>query len=326
MAKPRVFIPHRIAEKALALLQEHCELDYRDVEERLDEEEFLAGLQHADGLMIYSRHKITPDVLDKALRLRIISNIAVGYDNLDVNELTARRIMATNTPDVLTETTADLTFALLMAAARRVAEADRFVKAGEWKEWLPSLMLGKDVHDAVIGIVGMGRIGEAVARRSKGFGMRILYHNRRPKPEVEQSLGAAYVPLDELLRESDYVVVMTPLSPETAGFIGERELGLMKRDAILINTSRGKVVDEQALIRALAEQKIAGAGLDVFSVEPVQTDNPLLSMNNVVTLPHIGSATRETREKMAVKAARNMIAGLIGEKPENLLNPTLFAE
>jgi len=324
MEKPRVFIPHRIAEKALELLGQHCVLDYRDVEEKLDEEEFLEGLQHADGLLVYSRHKITPDVLDKAPRLRVVSNIAVGYDNLDVNELTARRIMATNTPDVLTETTADLTFALLMATARRIAEADHFVKAGEWQEWLPSLMLGKDVHGAVIGIVGMGRIGEAVARRAKGFGMRILYHNRRPKPEVEQSLGAAYVSLDELLRESDYVVVMTPLSPETAGFIGERELGLMKRDAILINTSRGKVVDEQALIRALAEQKIAGAGLDVFTIEPVEPNNPLLSMRNVVTLPHIGSATRETREKMALKAAHNMITGLAGEKPGNLLNPALF--
>ncbi|MFY0542612.1 2-hydroxyacid dehydrogenase [Brevibacillus sp. H7] len=325
MTKPRVFIPHRISEKALSLLAEHCELDYRDVEEMLDEEAFFAGLQEACGLMVYSRHKITPDVLDRAPRLRIVSNVAVGYDNLDLRELTARGIMATNTPDVLTETTADLTFALLMATARRIAEADRFVKAGEWNEWLPSLMLGKDVHGAVIGIIGMGRIGEAVARRAKGFGMRILYHNRTRKTEAEQSLDAAYVSLDDLLRRSDYVVVMTPLTPETVGFIGKRELGLMKQDAILINTSRGKVVDEQALIDALMEQRIGGAGLDVFATEPVQKGNPLLSMKNVVTLPHIGSATRETREKMALKAARNMIAGLAGEKPENLLNPAVFS-
>lgn len=325
VTKPRIFIPHRIAESALALLGERCTLDYRDIEEKLDDAAFFAGLELADGLMIYSRHKISADVLDRAPRLRIVSNIAVGYDNLDLNELTARGIMATNTPDVLTETTADLTFALMMAAARRIPEADRYVKDGRWNEWLPSLMLGKDVHGAVIGIVGMGRIGEAVARRAKGFGMRILYHNRTRKEEAERSLGAEYAGLDDLLRRSDYVVVMTPLTPETTGLIGERELAFMKPDAILINTSRGRVVDEQALIHALSERRIAGAGLDVYAVEPVSRDNPLLSMPNVVTLPHIGSATRETRENMALKAARNMLAGLFGERPENLLNPSVFS-
>jgi D-3-phosphoglycerate dehydrogenase len=324
MSKPLVFIPHRIAESALSLLREHCDLDYRDQEEMLDDASFLAGLEKADGLLIYSRHKIDAAVLNRAPRLRIVSNIAVGYDNLDVNELTARGIMATNTPDVLTETTADLTFALLMAAARRIPEADHFVKSGRWNTWLPSLMLGKDVYGAVIGIVGMGRIGEAVARRAKGFDMRILYHNRSRKPEAERALGAEYCSLDDLLRRSDFVVVLTPLTAETAGLISERELALMKPDAILVNASRGPVVDEQALIRALAERRIAGAALDVFEREPTPKDNPLLSFPHVVTTPHIGSATRETREKMALKAARNMLAGLFGEKPENLLNPSVY--
>ncbi|WP_425623194.1 2-hydroxyacid dehydrogenase [Brevibacillus borstelensis] len=322
MTKPLVFVPHRIAESALALLRERCEVDYRDIEEKLDDASFAAGLQRADGLMIYSRHKINASVLEKAPRLRVVSNIAVGYDNLDLPALTARGILATNTPDVLTETTADLTFALLMAAARRVPEADRFVKNGQWNEWLPSLMLGKDVHGATIGIVGMGRIGEAVARRAKGFDMNILYFNRSRKPEAEKALGVQFTSLDDLLSRSDYVVVMTPLTPETEGLIGERELALMKSDAILINTSRGRVVDEQALIRSLTERRIGGAGLDVFQMEPTPKDNPLLSLPHVVTLPHIGSATRETREKMALKAARNMLAGLFGERPENLLNPS----
>ncbi|CAM5795939.1 MULTISPECIES: 2-hydroxyacid dehydrogenase [Brevibacillus] len=322
MTKPLVFVPHRIAESALALLRERCEVDYRDIEEKLDDASFAAGLQRADGLMIYSRHKINASVLEKAPRLRVVSNIAVGYDNLDLPALTARGILATNTPDVLTETTADLTFALLMAAARRVPEADRFVKNGQWNEWLPSLMLGKDVHGATIGIVGMGRIGEAVARRAKGFDMNILYFNRSRKPEAEKALGVQFTSLDDLLSRSDYVVVMTPLTPETEGLIGERELALMKSDAILINTSRGRVVDEQALIRSLTERRIGGAGLDVFQMEPTPKDNPLLSLPHVVTLPHIGSATRETREKMALKAARNMLAGLFGKRPENLLNPS----
>ncbi|MED1744349.1 D-glycerate dehydrogenase [Brevibacillus borstelensis] len=322
MTKPLVFVPHRIAESALALLRERCEVDYRDIEEKLDDASFAAGLQRADGLMIYSGHKINASVLEKAPRLRVVSNIAVGYDNLDLPALTARGILATNTPDVLTETTADLTFALLMATARRVPEADRFVKNGQWNEWLPSLMLGKDVHGATIGIVGMGRIGEAVARRAKGFDMNILYCNRTRKPEAEKALGVQFTSLDDLLSRSDYVVVMTPLTPETEGLIGERELSLMKSDAILINTSRGRVVDEQALIRSLTERRIGGAGLDVFQMEPTPKDNPLLSLPHVVTLPHIGSATRETREKMALKAARNMLAGLFGERPENLLNPS----
>lgn len=322
MTKPLVFVPHRIAESALALLRERCEVDYRDIEEKLDDASFAAGLQRADGLMIYSGHKINASVLEKAPRLRVVSNIAVGYDNLDLPALTAHGILATNTPDVLTETTADLTFALLMATARRVPEADRFVKNGQWNEWLPSLMLGKDVHGATIGIVGMGRIGEAVARRAKGFDMNILYCNRTRKPEAEKALGVQFTSLDDLLSRSDYVVVMTPLTPETEGLIGERELSLMKSDAILINTSRGRVVDEQALIRSLTERRIGGAGLDVFQMEPTPKDNPLLSLPHVVTLPHIGSATRETREKMALKAARNMLAGLFGERPENLLNPS----
>ncbi|MEW9669877.1 2-hydroxyacid dehydrogenase [Ammoniphilus sp. 3BR4] len=325
MSKPIVFVPNRVPEKVIRYLEEYCEVDYRDVEEMLPEQEFIEGLQRADGLMIYSRQKIRSSILDHAAGLKVVSNIAVGYDNLDLQELTKRGIMATNTPEVLTETTADLTFSILMAAARRVTEADQFVKKGQWEGWLPSLMLGKDVYGATIGIIGMGRIGEAVARRAKGFDMNILYYNRSRKPEAEAKLGAAYASLDELLQRSDYVVVLVPLGPESNRLIGERELGFMKNDAILVNASRGATVDEQALIRALQEGRIAGAALDVFEKEPVDKNNPLLTMPNVVTLPHIGSATSETRLKMAMKAAENMVAGLSGKKPVNLVNPEVVA-
>ncbi|HEU4963370.1 MAG TPA: D-glycerate dehydrogenase [Bacilli bacterium] len=326
MAKQRILIPHRIFGDALALLQEQFDVDYRDTEEFMPQEEFLAALRDVDGLMVYSRHKINADVLAHAPQLKVVSNIAVGYDNLDLAALTARGILATNTPDVLTETTADLTFGLLMAAGRRLAEADRFVKQGQWEGWFPSLMLGKDIHGATMGIIGLGRIGQAVARRGAGFGMNILYHNRSRRPELEQELGVQYASLDELLEQSDYVVVLVPLSAESRHVIGERELGMMKRDALLINAARGAVIDEQALIHALQEGRIAGAGLDVFEQEPVAKDNPLLKMSNVVTLPHIGSASLATRSKMATKAAQNMIAGLTGRKPENLVNPDAWRD
>lgn len=319
MSKPVVFIPNRIPIDVVHFLETHCDVDYRDVEEMLSEEDFYAGLARADGLMIYLRQKINHAVLEHAPLLKVISNISVGYDNLDMAELAKREILATNTPDVLTETTADLTFALLMAAARRITEADHLVKSGQWTGWMPSLMLGKDVYGATVGIVGMGRIGEAVVRRAKGFGMNVLYYNRTRKPEVEEMMGVTYEAWDDLFQKSDYVVILVPLTPESVKIVGERELRMMKQDAILINASRGAVVDELALIRALQERTIAGAGLDVFDKEPIDKNHPFVSMANVVTLPHIGSATRETRMKMAMKAAKNMVAGLHGEVPENLI-------
>ncbi|MGG1551892.1 2-hydroxyacid dehydrogenase [Paenibacillus ferrarius] len=325
MGKPIVFIPSRIpnAERVIRYLSEYADVDYRDVEEMLGDEQFYQGLERADGLMAYSRNKIREAQLERAPKLRAVCNIAVGYDNLDLDALTARGVAATNTPDVLSETTADLAFALLLSAARRIPEADHYVKSGQWHGWLPSLMLGKDVFGATLGIVGLGRIGQAIARRAAGFQMKVLYNNRTRISHEEQQ-GLEYASLDTLLQRSDYVLLQAPLTPETSGMIGARELGLMKKDAILINTARGGVVDERALIEALQEKRIAGAGLDVFEQEPLPQGHPFLSMPQVVAVPHIGSATVQTRSAMAMKAATNMAAVLRGEQPENLLNPEVW--
>jgi len=252
-------------------------------------------------------------LLDRAPRLKVISQMAVGYDNIDVAACSARGIKVGNTPGVLTETTADLAFALLMATARRIPEGDRAVRSGQWRTWSPLYMAGQDVHHATLGIVGMGRIGYEMARRATGFQMRILYTDQRPNPAAEKDFGAKRVELTELLRESDFVSLHTPLLPETTRLIGAKELRLMKPTAILINTSRGPVVDQAALYEALRDGVIAAAGLDVFEVEPVPLDEPLLKLENVVVLPHIGSASIATRTKMAVIAADNLIAGLKGE-------------
>ncbi|MCF8565849.1 D-glycerate dehydrogenase [Alicyclobacillus tolerans] len=321
MGRPRVFVPNSIPRQVVDFLMQQCNLDYLDTEDVISREVLYEHLPEAEGLICYSRIKIDRELLDHAPRLRVVSNIAVGYDNFDLHTMNERKILGTNTPEVLTETTADLAFALLMAAARRIPEADRHVKEGRWKGWYPSLMVGKDVWGSTLGIVGMGRIGEAVARRARGFDMQVLYHNRRPNPDANAKLGAKYVGLDELMRASDYVLVLTPLTPETTQLIGAKELSLMKPDAFFINAARGKVVDEAALVEVLTSGKIAGAGLDVYEQEPVSLDNPLLHMDNVVTLPHIGSATGVTRLKMAQKAADNLVAALSGQVPENLVNP-----
>jgi glyoxylate reductase len=247
--------------------------------------------------------------------------MAVGYDNVDVPAATARGVPVTNTPGVLTETTADLAWALLMSAARRVVESDRFTREGRWKTWSPMLLLGQDVHHATLGIVGLGRIGAEVAKRGRGFDMRLLYASRTRKPELERQLGLEHVPLDDLLRQSDFVSLHTPLTEETRGLIGEHALALMKPTAILINTARGPIVDQRALTEALIARRIGGAALDVFEEEPIPVEDPLLSLKNVVVLPHIGSATTATRGKMARIAAENLLAALAGTRPPNLINP-----
>lgn len=250
--------------------------------------------------------------------------MAVGYNNIDVSAATRKGIMVTNTPDVLTETTADLTFALLMATARRLLEASDYLRRGEWKTWSPMLLTGQDVHGATLGIIGMGRIGEAVAKRAKGFDMRVLYHNRNRKPEVEEKLGVTYADLPTLLKESDFVCILTPYTSETHHLIGKGELAIMKKTAVLINTSRGGVVDENALYEALTTGTILAAGLDVFEQEPVPLNHPLLSLPNVVALPHIGSASVQTRTRMAELAAQNLLQALAGELPENLVNTEIY--
>jgi glyoxylate/hydroxypyruvate/2-ketogluconate reductase len=276
-------------------------------------------LKNAQGIL-GAGLKVDKELLDQAPHLKIISNISVGYDNLDLTSLTERGIIATNTPDVLNDTVADTIIGLILSTARRIPELDQWVKTGQWESGLEEKCFGVDVHHKVLGIIGMGGIGSAVAKRAHfGFDMEILYHNRSRNENAEEKYGATYCSMEELLRKSDFVCLMTPLTPETVNLIGIREFELMKESAIFINASRGKTVDEEALIQALQKGQIYGAGLDVFVQEPVKKDNPLTTMNNVVTLPHIGSATYETRFKMAMTAANNLVAGLQGEIPLNLI-------
>ncbi|UFJ41413.1 D-glycerate dehydrogenase [Brevibacillus humidisoli] len=325
MSKPKLVVTRELPEEAMHLLKEEADLYVWESEsESIPRSVLLQEVQQATGIVTNVADSIDREVLDAAPHLRVVSTMAVGFDNIDVNTATQRGIAIGHTPGILTETTADLTFALLMATARRVVDGDRFVRNGEWKSWGPMLLTGQDIYGATIGIIGMGRIGEAVARRAAGFAMKLLYHNRSRRPEVEQKLGAEYRSLDELLAESDYVVLMAPGSPDTYRMIGAREISLMKRSAVFINTSRGTNVDEQALYQALKEKRIWAAGLDVFEQEPIRTDHPLLSLDNVVVLPHIGSASIATRTRMAVIAAKNALAGIRGERLLHTVNPEVY--
>ncbi|MCM3623217.1 D-glycerate dehydrogenase [Brevibacillus borstelensis] len=315
MKKPIVFVTRQVANEAIAYVKEIATVDVWEEDRPCPREILLEKAERADGLLAMLTDRVDEELLSRAKRLKVVANMAVGYDNIDVTAAKKRGIQVTNTPDVLTEATADLTFALLMAAARRITEANRFLLAGQWTSWSPTLLAGQNVFNATLGIVGMGRIGEAVARRAKGFGMSILYCNRHRKPEAEQAVGAQYRELDDLLKQADYVVMLTPLALDTAKMIGEREFSLMKPTSVFVNVSRGGTVDEEALYKALAEKKIWAAGLDVFQKEPVPLDHPLLTLPNVVALPHIGSATYQTRMEMAKLAAVNIRAVLEGKEP-----------
>ncbi|MEH7304450.1 2-hydroxyacid dehydrogenase [Neobacillus drentensis] len=274
----------------------------------------LKELEEVDGLICLLTEKIDEEVLNKAKQLKVISNIAVGYNNIDIQAATERGIVVTNTPGVLTETTADLTFALLMAAARRVVEGSDYLRSGEWGAWSLMQMTGQDIYGATLGIIGLGRIGEALVKRAQGFDMNVLYHNRTRKREKEEKLGIHYREIKDLLQQSDFVCLLLPYSAEVHHLIGKEELALMKRNAILINTARGGIVDEEALYHSLKNGEIWGAGLDVFEQEPVSINHPLLTLPNVVTLPHIGSASLKTRMKMAHLAADNMLRVLTGRE------------
>ena len=268
--------------------------------------------------------RVTEKLLEQAPRLRVIANVGVGYDNIDVAACTRRHILVTNTPDVLTETTADLAFALLMAVARRLVECDRFVREGRWRYWQWGYFCGADLFCKTLGVYGLGRIGKAVARRARGFSMRLLYCDIvRPSPALEQELGAQFVDRETLLREADFLTLHVPLTPETHHLIGARELAMLKPTAFLINTARGQVVDEPALVEALQSKQIAGAGLDVFEQEP-RIHPALLGLPNVVLTPHVGSATSQTRLAMAMLAAENLLAALEGRRPPTPVNPEIF--
>jgi len=286
-------------------------------------EQFNDALPHTHG-MIGAGRKLGREQLESAKQLEVVSSISVGYDNYDVSYLSERGIMLTNTPDVLTESTADLGFSLIMSSARRVAELDAYTKAGNWKRSIEAPHFGTDVYGKTLGIVGMGNIGAAVARRGRlGFNMPIIYSGNSRKTAVEQELGAQFRTLDQLLAEADFVCLVVPLSEKTKHLISTRELGLMKKSAILVNIARGPIVDEPALIQALQNGTIRGAGLDVYEKEPM-AESPLFQLSNAVTLPHIGSATHETRQAMADRAYANLRAALLGEKPQDLVNQQVW--
>ncbi|HET9403922.1 MAG TPA: D-glycerate dehydrogenase [Burkholderiales bacterium] len=319
--KPKILVTREVFDETLAFLAMHCEVESNQQDAALAPDALARKLADRDGVMCALTDRIDAQLLERCARLKAVANIAVGYNNIDIAACTARGVMATNTPGVLDDSTADLAWALMLGAARRLTELERRVRGGEWKGWRLKQWLGVDVHHATLGIFGMGRIGQAIARRAAGFEMQVLYHNRnRVAPEIEKRLNARHVTKDELLKQSDFVVLQVPYSPETHHLIGAPELELMKPSAVLVNSTRGGVVDDAALVAALGNGTIRAAGLDVFENEPGL--NPgFLALDNVVLMPHIGSSTEATRRAMAMTAARNLVAALEGGTPPNLLNP-----
>lgn len=319
--KPKIFITRKIPANLLKQLTEICEVSIWDHEDTpVPRQELEEKIVDMDGLFCLLTENINEELLEKATKLKVVSNMAVGYNNIDVEAATKKGIIITNTPGVLTETTADLTFALLMATARRIPEASQFLREGKWETWSPMLLTGQDIYNSTLGIIGLGRIGEALVKRAKGFDMNVLYHNRSRKPEVERELGIQYATLEELLKQSDYVCIMTPYTLETKNMIRKEHFKLMKETSILINTARGGIVNENDLYQALIDGDIWAAGLDVFEQEPVPLEHPLMSLPNVVTLPHIGSASIATRTKMASVATTNLVQALEGRIPDNVVN------
>jgi glyoxylate reductase len=322
---PRVFVTRQLPGEALARLSAQVQLEVWPHPLPPPYALLCERARGAEGLVTLLTDRVDAALLAQAPSLRAVSNVAVGYDNIDVAACTARRIPVGHTPGVLTETTADFAFALLLGLARRIAEADRYVREGRWKTWEPGLLLGPDVHGATLGLVGLGAIGAAVARRARGFGMRVLYVSRRARPELERELGLERVDKAQLLAQSDFVSLHVPLSAETRGFLGREDFARMKRGALLVNTARGPVVDAAALAEALASGQLGGAALDVTDPEPLPMDSPLLQLPNVLLAPHIASASHATRGRMASMAVDNLLAALAGKRPAHCVNPELFA-
>lgn len=324
--RPRVLVTRIIPDDGLDPVREACEVDLWTDELPPPRDELLRRVAGVDGLLSLLTDRVDDELLDAAgPQLKVVSNFAVGFDNIDVPALTRRGIPAGNTPGVLTETTADLAFALLMAAARRIPEGVDYVREGNWRTWGPMLLMGVDIHGATLGIVGFGRIGREMARRGRGFGMEVIYHDVHPAaPEDEAELGARRVEMDELLRESDFITLHVNLTDDTRHLIDAQALRAMKPTAVLVNTSRGPVVDPEALERALRDGELFAAGLDVTEPEPLPADHPLVALPNCIVVPHIASATRVTRGKMAAMAAANLLAGLRGERLPTPVNPEVY--
>lgn len=322
MPKPKIYVTRDIPERGLNIIKKYFDAEVWPEYSPPPKKVIIDKVKDVDALTPLLSDKIDAEVFNAAPKLKIVSQLAVGFDNIDLAEATRRGIYVTNTPEVLTDTTADFAWALLMAVARRVVEADKYVRSGQWKvAWHPAMLTGRDVYGATMGIVGAGRIGYAVAKRAKGFDMRILFYDVVPRPEIEKDLGAKKVDMDTLLKESDFVSIHVPLMKETHHLMNAERLKLMKKTAYLINNSRGPVVDEKALYEALKKGQIAGAALDVFEQEPTALDNPLLKLENVVVAPHISSASFETRAKMAEMVAENLVSFFQGKRPPNLVNP-----
>ena len=322
--KPRVYVTRLLPKEAMDRVNAFCDAKTWDGPLPPPREVLEENVANIDGLLSLLTDKIDAALMDKASKLKVISNYAVGFDNIDIPAATKRGIIVGNTPGVLTETTADHAFALLMAAGRRIVEGDKEVRAGKWKTWGPMILLGQDIHGATLGIIGLGRIGSAVAQRAKGFGMKILYYDVIRQEKAEKELGIQYTDLDKLLSQSDFITIHTNLTKETHHLIGAKQFEIMKRTCILVNTSRGPIVDNMALFEALRNKKIAYAALDVTEPEPLPADHPLLTLDNVIVVPHIASASVASRTKMGLMAADNLIAGLKGEMPPNPVNPEVL--
>jgi glyoxylate reductase len=320
--RKRAFVSWRFPDPALPLLDAALDVRLWEGDTPIPREQFLRVIGDVDGVLVSNAtERLDREAMDAAPRLKVISNFGVGVDNVDLPLATERRILVCNTPGVLVETTADHAFALLLAVARRLTEAQQFVRADRWRGWHPKLLVGQEVYGATLGIVGLGAIGTAVARRAAGFNMRVIYASRTRKPDLEQDLGLTWSSLDDLLRQADYVCLTTALTAETRGLISHRELALMKPTAVLVNIARGPIVDPSALYEALKAQRIFGAGLDVTDPEPMRGDDPLLTLDNCLIVPHIGSAGTGARARMAELAATNLIDGLAGRRPHHLVNP-----
>jgi D-3-phosphoglycerate dehydrogenase len=321
MQKPSVLITRLIPAKAIEYLKEQCDVEVNRHDRPMTQEELFSAAKGKDALMTMLNDPVNAELMDIiGSQCKVIANYAVGYNNMDVAAATERGIFLTNTPDVLTDATADMAWALMLAVARRVVEGDHAVRNGEFTGWSPLYMLGPEVTGKTLGIIGAGRIGQATARRAAGFNMKVIYTARTPKTEFEAATGASYVSLDDLLKSADFISIHVPLTAQTHHLIGQRELRLMKKSAVIINTARGPVIDEKALAEALREDLIWGAGLDVYEREPQVTEE-LLSLSNVVLTPHLGSSTFETREKMGLMAADNILKAIHGEVPPQCLNP-----